>query len=125
MKKTIILFCGALLLVGVSCQKKQQASFATDEVQMTDAKHLIVNTDSAFTGELWDEDHRRCIELKDGRKMKVTLTHANGKKAAEFRYAHDGHEEEMHFYDENGREISKEEFVLHFRPLIMEYGVTQ
>ena len=55
MRKTILTICGALLLLlGVSCQKKQ-ANFGTDEVKMTDAKHLIVNDDTTFTGELWDE----------------------------------------------------------------------
>lgn len=89
---------------------------------MTDPKHLVVNEDSAFTGELWDEDHRRCIEMKDGRKIKVSVTHANGEKAAEFRYANDGHEEEMHFYDEKGKEITQKEFALRYRQLLMEYG---
>ena len=122
MKKAIILFCGALLLVGVSCQK-QQASFATDEVKMTGPKQLVVNEDSAFTGELWDEDHRRCIEMKDGKKMKVILLHANGEKAVEFRYAHDNHEEEVLFYNENGREITQKEFAQQYRPLILQYGL--
>ena len=122
MKKNIILFCGALLLVGVSCQKKQQASFETDKVEMTDLKHLVVNDDSTFTGEVWNEDHRECIELKEGKKVKFTFTHANGNKAAVFRYANDGKEAESHFYDETGKEISKKEFGKQYKNLIIQYG---
>ena len=114
--------CGALLLLlGVSCQKKQ-ANFSTDEVKMTDAKHLIVNDDTTFTGELWDEGHRQCIELKNGQKTKITFTHANGQKAAVYKYPYKGSEAESHFYDEDGKEITQMEFGKRYHNIIEEFG---
>ena len=89
---------------------------------MTDAHHLIVNDDSTFTGEIWDEGHRQCIELKEGRKTSITITHANGQEAAVYKFPYKGHEAESHFYDEDGKEISQKEFGKKYHNIIMEFG---
>ncbi len=110
-----MIFCGALLLLGTSCQKKQ-ANFATDEVMMTDANHLIVNNDSVFTGEIWDDAHRVCFEMEDGKKVKFIATHDNGKTAA----IYDFETKEEKFFEIDGTEISRQEFAKKYRKLIKE-----
>ena len=94
-KITIVVFCGALLLAA-SCQKKQ-ANFETDDIKMTDVNHLVVNDDSKFTGEVWDESHRMCIAKEKS--------------------------EQSHFYDENGNEISRAEFGKKYRKMITELEI--
>ena len=118
---SVVFVFGMLMLVGVSCEKKQ-ANFNTDDVRMADIHHLVVNDDSTFTGELWDEGHRQCFELKDGEKTRLLLTHANGEKAIEYFFPTKSQKEDLHFYDENGKEITKKEFGMRYRQLIMEFG---
>lgn len=117
MRKTTIICIGALFLAMSSCQK-EQASFKTDEVMMTDAHHLTVNDDSTFTGEVWDESHRICIELKNGQKSKISATHANGQVAV----TNDLKNSEVHFYDESGKEITKAEFAKQYQKMLMEFS---
>ena len=120
-KLTIFVFCGALLLAA-SCQKKQ-ASFETDDIKMTDANHLVVNDDAKFSGEVWDEAHRMCIELKDGKKTEMRITHANGQTAAIYKFDATEKTEQSHFYDENGKEISQTEFGKKYRKMISELDI--
>lgn len=118
-KLTIFVFCGVLMLAA-SCQKKQ-ASFETDDIKMTDVNHLVVNDDAKFTGEVWDETHRMCIELKDGKKTEMRITHANGQTAAIYKFDATERAEQTHFYDENGKEISQGEFGKKYRKMISEF----
>ena len=118
-KIAFILSCTGIILCA-SCKK--QASFEKDEVVEKNAHELIVNEDSTFTGEIWDEDHRQCVEMDNGRKTKMLITHATGKVAAERTYSHDGKEETVKFYDENGKELTPKEFAHQYRDLIMQYG---
>ena len=37
-------------------------------------------------------------------------------------YSHDGKEETVKFYDENGKELTPKEFAHQYRDLIMQYG---
>ena len=120
-KITIVVFCGALLLAA-SCQKKQ-ANFETDDIKMTDVNHLVVNDDSKFTGEVWDESHRMCIELEDGKKTGMRVTHANGQTAAIYKFDTKEKSEQQHFYDENGNEISRAEFGKKYRKMITELEI--
>ena len=117
-----ILSCTGILLCA-SCKK--QASFEKDEVVEKNAHELIVNNDSTFSGEIWDEAHRQCVEMDNGRKTKIYLTHENGKKASERIYSRNGQEETIKFFDEDGKEISKKEFATRYRSLIMQFGEVQ
>ena len=115
MRKTIVICCGALLMLGASCQK-QQADFKNDDIKMSDVNHLVVNDDSQFTGQVWDENHRMCIDLQDGKKTRLSINHANGQTAAEYDFGTG----KSHFYDESGKELTQGEFGKRYRQMILE-----
>ncbi len=120
MRKIVYLMTCAGVMLCVSCKK--QATFEKDEVLEKNGHELIVNDDSTFTGEIWDEAHRQCVEMKDGRKMKIILTHENGQVAAERTYATKDKAEEIKLFDESGNEITKQEFAKRYRNLIVQFG---
>lgn len=112
--------CG-LVISFASCSKKQ-ASFSEDVVEEVDAHHLSVNKDSAFSGEVWDDNHRICVTTDNGQKRSVVVTHPNGKKAAERKWSARGADEGTTFYDENGKVITPREFASRYKSIVMEFG---
>lgn len=112
--KRILLALGIVLLY--SCSSK----IKTTDVRLVGDE--VFYEDKPYTGQVWTKDGESIVaDVSDGRPVKFTLFHDNGKPAMVVIFS--ARDKEKKYYDINGYEMTKGDWIAKYPSVSMKRGL--